>query len=98
MFNVGVFKPHYASHDHESEIRFLPHSNNVVEADTAKEAFLTVAEPLPRIEGRDRRLLEKEFGSKFVGKKGYSILVVKMEQHASKVWEIPSRRGIEFVG
>jgi hypothetical protein len=97
MFNVKVFQPHFASRDHESYIRFLELSNNVVEADTAKKAFQTVVGPLPRIEGSTRKLLEDTL-REYVGKKGYSAHVVKMVQNSQKVWVIPSQGDIRLTG
>ncbi len=98
LFNVKVFQPHFSTRDHEPEIRFLEKSNGVIEAGTACEAFLTVVEPLSRIDGPVRKLLEEEFGEEFVERKGYRVSVVKMVRGAQKVWEIPPKGDTRFVG
>ncbi|AHB40666.1 TPA: hypothetical protein DHW62_02215 [candidate division WWE3 bacterium] len=98
LFNVKVFQPHFATRDHEPEIRFLEKSNSIIEAGTASEAFLTVMGSLSRINDPVRKLLEKEFGEEFVGKKGYRVSVVEMVHNEQKVWEIPSKGDTRFVG
>lgn len=93
-FYVKVFRPYGFDDGGETHEVCWPKNNDptlalVISAKTAELAAKKIAAKLPELEEKLKKLLDAEC-SEFLGKKGYSLVIVKMDFYKNTIWKVPS--------